>query len=134
MEKWKEIYKGVIPPGDYVTKVKIGEEEGVVIILESNHNSIRIDFGALSAIRILDEGVVLQELFREEELTKYSKDKFINTIYKIKKGEFGEFVKKISGDTFYDYIKYEHYIIITLNYYIEVISQWEPEIEVNKII
>lgn len=134
MEKWKEIYNGLIPKGNYVIEAKIGEEKGVVIVLESREYSVNIDFGALSAIRILDEGVVLQKLYNEIELKKYSKDKFLNTIYKIEGGDFEEFVKKINGETLYDYIKYEHYIIITLNYYIEVISQWEPKIVVNKIL
>jgi len=131
MEKWIEVYKGVIPTGEYIAEIITGEEKGTVIYLESKDNLIKIDFGALSAIRILDEGVVLQELFNESEFIKFQKDKFANSIYKIESGDFGNFVKKCSGKTYYHYVSFEHYLIITLNYYIEVVSQWEPEIEVN---
>jgi len=130
MENWIEVHKDVIPPGKYTTVVKCGEEDGVMISLESREYSIKIEFGALSALRILDEGMVLQDLYCKSEFEKYDADKFANTIYKVEGGDFEKFIKKITGETVYDYIEYKHYIIITLNYYIEVVSRWEPGIEV----
>ena len=134
MEKWVEIYKGVIPPGRYTTEARCGEKEGVVIFLESKENSVKLDFGALSAIRILDEGVVLQEIFNKSEFERYDENEFSNTIYKLDEGDFGKFIKKLSGETVYDFLEYGHYLIITLNYYIEVVSRWEPDIEVISLV
>ncbi|MBC2399778.1 hypothetical protein BD780_000914 [Clostridium tetanomorphum] len=56
---------------------------------------------------------------------------FSNTIYKIQYGKFGNFIKKTSNEL-YDYLDLNQYIIITINYVIEVISQWGPSIEVLK--
>lgn len=130
MEKWIEVYEGVIPTGEYLAEIITGDENGVMICLESKDNLIKIDFGTLSAIRILDEGVVLQELYNELEFIKFQKHKFANTIYKIEGGDFGKFIKECSGETYYDLTNFEHYLIITLNYFIEVVSQWEPEIDI----
>lgn len=130
MERWIEIYKGKIPCGKYVAEIIAGEEKGTIIHLENKENKIEIDFGALYAIRILDEGVVLLELFNENEFDRYQKGGFDNTIYKLEQGEFGNFVKKINGNISYDAMQYEHYLVVTLNYYIEIISPWKPEIRV----
>lgn len=53
------------------------------------------------------------------------------TIYKIQDGEFGNFIKKTSNEV-YDYLGLSHFVIITINYVIEVISEWEPSIEILK--
>ncbi|BDF34227.1 hypothetical protein CE91St62_22920 [Lachnospiraceae bacterium] len=133
MENWKVINKGYIPKGKYLAELKNGEEEGLIILLESNEYSVKMDFGLASAVRMFDEGILLQEgIFDEEQIVKYKKDNFSNTIYKIVDGEFGNEVKKISGEM-YDVLNLEHYLIITLNYVIEVISQGEPEINVIPI-
>ncbi len=55
---------------------------------------------------------------------------FPNIIYQIKNGEFYEFSKKIAGELC-DLLELKHYVIITMNYIIEVITQWEPEITIN---
>jgi len=129
MEKWQEIFEGVIPIGKYLAEVRNGEEEGLVILLENIEYSVKIDFGAVSAIRIFDEGILLQGTFEESELAKYKRDNFTNTIYKLSGGEFENSVRKMSGEI-YDILNLEHYLIITLNYVIEVISRWKPEISV----
>lgn len=131
MEQWEEIYKSTIPVGKYETLVKNGEESGLFIKLESIEYVISISFGVVSAFRVLDEGMVLEGLFDEDEISKYKRNNFSNTIYKIQGGEFSNFIKKTSNEL-YDYLDLKHYIIITMNYVIEIISKWEPSLEILK--
>lgn len=131
MEHWEEIYKNTIPVEEYQALVKNGEESGLLIKLEGNEYIANINFGIVSAFRMLDEGIVLSGIFDENEITKYKKNNFSNTIYKIQNGEFGNFIKKTSNEL-YDYLGLSHYVIITINYVIEVISEWEPSIEILK--
>lgn len=131
MEHWEEIYKDIIPVGKYETLVKNGEKAGLSINLESNEHIASINFGVVSAFRMLDEGIVLEGVFDDNEILKYRKNNFSNTIYRIEDGEFGNFVKQ-TGNELYDYLELKHYIIITINYVIEIISRWEPNIEILK--
>lgn len=129
MEHWLEIYKNEIPMGNYQSLVQNGEGLGFQIKLESNDNIVNISFGIVSAFRMLDEGVVLSGVFSKTEIDKYKKDNFSNIIYKIENGEFGNFIDNASSGL-YNYLNFTHYLIITMNYIIEVISRWEPNIEV----
>lgn len=131
MEQWEEIYKNAIPAGKYQTLVKNGEEAGLLIKLEDNEYIVNIDFGIVSALRMLDEGILLEGIFDENEISRYKKNNFSNIIYKIQEGEFSKFIKKSSNEL-YDYLDLKHYVIITMNYVIEVISEWEPSIETLK--
>lgn len=131
MERWEEIFKGVIPAGNYQTKVENGEENGLLISLESDKYICSIECGIVSAFRMLDEGLIMDELFNDDEVLKYKNTNFSNTIYKIENGEFREFVEKINKSV-NEYLELTHYLIITMNYVIEVMSQWEPNINVYK--
>jgi hypothetical protein len=129
MEKWIEVFKNIIPNDIYTVEIKSGEEVGIIVNLESIRHLVNLDFGAVTAYRMIDEGVILQGLFDELEVEKYKQDSFANKIYKIENGQFGQSIKKIYGEL-YDILGCEHYVIITMNYVIEIVSQWEPELEV----
>lgn len=131
MEHWDEIYKNLIPIGNYQSLIQNGEKAGLIIKLESNEYIVDINFGIVSAFRMLDEGIILDEIFDDAEINRYKDDNFSNTIYKIENGEFGNFIKGISSEL-YGYLDLKHYIIITMNYVMEVISQWEPNIVVEE--
>lgn len=131
MEHWEQICKSIIPVGKYKTLVKNGEDEGLFIILESKEHIVNIDFGAVSALRMLDEGIILEGIFDDIEISKHKESNFSNAIYKIHGGEFASFIKKACNEL-YDFLNLNHYIIITINYVIEVISGDEPSIEVLK--
>jgi len=49
MEKWIEIFKGIIPNDTYTAEVKSGEEVGLIATLESKENVVTLDFGAVSS-------------------------------------------------------------------------------------
>lgn len=71
-----------------------GEKEGLVITLMSSSYKVFIDFGVVLAVRMLDEGIVLNELFDDEQIRAFRDKEFDNTIYQIINGEFDSFIKK----------------------------------------
>jgi len=129
MEKWVEVFNGIIPEGTYTAELKNGDENGLVIRLKSKKTMVSIEFGLVSAVRMLDEGIILQGLFDDTELKKYKSENFKNIIYRVTNGDFEKAVKEMSGEI-YDVLEMTQYLIVTLNYVIEVISQTEPVIKV----
>lgn len=88
-----------------------------------------INFGAVSAIRMLDEGITLNGLFNDEQIQDFRNKEFDNVIYQIIDGEFDDFVGKISGELC-DYLNLKHYVVISLNFIVEIITEWEPDIHI----
>ncbi|MTD40390.1 hypothetical protein GIX45_17545 [Erwinia sp. CPCC 100877] len=134
MEKWIDRFSGVIPHNayDYFVNIKSGEEDGLIIELEytkDDKERVIIDFSSTKAMRIAEEGMYLTGIFRDEEIGKYKESEFESVIYEIEDGEFGNLIKETSAGL-YDYFKMKHYIIITLNFVIEVINGSDPEITV----
>ncbi len=126
MEKWIEIFKDEIPRGNYSVKLINGEEDGLVVELKDESNIISLDFGNVFAVRMLDEGIVQKNIYSENEVKKYKKDNFKNIIYQV---ENGLFAKKMSDifcglERIYDI---KHYVIITQNYNIDILTEWEVE-------
>jgi len=129
MEQWEEVLKGMIPEGKYQVLLENGEEGGLSVRLKNTDNLVYINFGVVSALRMLDEGIVLNGLFDDSQIQKYKEKDFANIIYKIENGEFSKFAKSI-GDDLYEYLDLKHFVIVTLNYIIEVITRWDPQINV----
>ena len=46
------------------------------------------------------------------------------------KGDFGGFIQQISGGL-YEYLNLKHYVVISENYIVEIITEWEPDIQVS---
>lgn len=132
MEKWNEIFIGEIPKNDYLTEITSSEEKGLIVELISEKNNVIFDFGSGTSYRVLDEGLLLNEnsIFNNIEVENYRKKNFNNTIYEIENGQFSEFAKKISNDM-YSILDMKHYILITMNYLIEVVSENVPEFTLN---
>lgn len=128
MEIWKEVFKGIIPKDNYCTLLSNSDENGLIIELKGKSNKITMTFGAVEAIRMLDEGIVQAELYSDDEIKKYKKNKFENVIYEAEEGEFKQKMKKVSLGFIDNDVK--HYILITENYNIDIITYWEPEIDV----
>ena len=87
MEKWEEIYKGKIPKDKYKVQITNSEEGGLIIELRGIQYQAIIKFGAVQAIRMLDEGIVQTELYSDSEIEKFKPDAFKNVIYKVTGGE-----------------------------------------------
>lgn len=132
MEKWKEIFPGVIPNGEYTVSMLNGEETGLVIELKNNDNLVVIKFGNVCAFRVLDEGIVQGDVYSDEAIHEIKKREFDNIIYKVKGGKFNSYINKISSG-YSEILDLNHYVVITLNYNIDIVSQWEPEISVKNL-
>lgn len=130
METWEKVTKNQIPKDEYRVSLQHGEEKGLEIQLLSESKQVTIFFGNISMFRVIEEGMALNDLFNCEEIGCLRSAGFPDVIYQIKKGEFYEFSKKIAGELC-DLLELKHYVIITMNYIIEVITQWEPEITIN---
>lgn len=129
METWKEIFVGIIPPGNYQTQITNGEDSGLILELKSNNNHVILNFGMVQAVRMLDEGIVQNELYSDSEIEKFKKDGFKNVIYQVKGGEFAKQIKNVA-DGFWETLDIKHYVLITQNYNIDIITEWVPEIDV----
>jgi hypothetical protein len=129
MENWKEVFVGIIPQGNYQTQITNGEDKGLILELKSNNNHAILNFGVVQAVRILDEGIVQKELYSDNEVEKYKKDGFRNVIYEVTDGEFAEQIQNIA-DGYWETLNAKHYIVITQNYNIDIITEWEPEINI----
>ena len=129
MEKWKEVFVGIIPQGNYQTQITNGEDKGLIIELRSNNDNIVINFGIVQAVRMLDEGIVQKELYCDNEIGNLKKDGFKNVIYEVVEGEFSKQIENIA-DGYWETLDAKHYVIITQNYNIDIITEWEPEIRI----
>ena len=58
MERWKEVFAGIIPKAVYQMQLINGEKQGLTIELSSGHTCVRISFGAVLAVRMLDEEII----------------------------------------------------------------------------
>lgn len=105
----------------------MGEDNGLEIKLSNSEKIINILLGNVQAIRFLDEGLVQNLLYDNVYIGDKEVISFENIMYEIIDGEFYNFVDKISYGMAKE-LKMKHYIIITQNYNIEILTQWEPDI------
>ena len=127
MEKWKEYFKGKIPKAMYETNIKFGEKTGLIIELLNDDVIITIEFGNIISFRVLEEGYVQTDIYCKEEIEKYKQSNFENIIYIVEEGKYANEIKKIT-DGYMDIIDYYHFIIITQNYNIDIITEYLPGI------
>ncbi len=129
METWKEVFVGSIPQENYQTQITNGEDKGLVLELKSNNSHIVLNFGMVQAVRMLDEGIVQKELYSDSEVKKFKKDGFKNVIYEVSGGEFTKQIQNIA-DGYWAVLDAKHYVVITQNYNIDIITEWEPKINI----
>ena len=130
MEYWKEIFKDMIQEDYYEVKLINGEEYGLIIKFQGKYNACSVKFGEVKAVRMIDEGIVQTDIYSENEVQKYKKEKFKNMIYEVVGGQFKDEIKSIA-DGYLDVMDVKHYVIVTMNYNIDIISEEEPEIEIK---
>lgn len=132
MEKWREVFAGKIPQDNYQIQIVNGEKQGLIIELYSSHLCIIIKFGMVQAMRMLDEGIVQNNLYSENEVKRYKDNNFRNVIYEIQEGEFGNQISEISNG-YAECLELKHYIVITQNYNIDIVTEREPIIEISQV-
>jgi len=131
MEKWKEVFIGKIPEGTYQMQIKNGEETGLVIELSNECICTILKFGSVCAVRMLEEGISQRNLYDENEMSKFREGHFKNVIYEITEGKFWNQINDIS-DGYGEILDLKHYVIVSANYNVDIVTEWEPEIEVLK--
>ena len=129
MGKWQEVFSGKRPKAIYQIQLINGEQYGLTIELLSNQAHIMIKFGMVQAVRMLDEGIVQSNLYSGNEIKRYKDNSFQNVIYEVQGGEFGNQVNDISNG-YAEVLKLKHYVVITQNYNIDIVTEWEPTIEI----
>lgn len=129
METWKEVFVGIIPQGDYQTQITNGEDKGLILELKGNNSHIILNFGVVQAVRMLDEGIVQKQLYSDNVVEEFKREGFKNIIYEVTGGEFMKQIQNIA-DGYWEALYVKHYVVITQNYNIDIITEWEPEINV----
>lgn len=129
MERWKEIFIGKIPKAVYQMQLTHGEKQGLTIELSNGHTCVMIKFGVVQAVRMLDEGIVQSGLYCDSEIKKYKETGFQNVIYEVQDGEFAKYIKQIS-DGYGEVLNLMQYVVITSNYNVDIVTEWEPTIEI----
>lgn len=130
MEQWNEIFKGYIPQGNYSVSILSGEEKGLVIKLVDGETVIHLNFGLVQAFRVVEEGLVQTQLYFNKELSNYSSNNFQNVIYELVGGQFGQQMEDVSLG-YSKIINMRHFLLITQNYNIDILSEGLPEIIVK---
>ena len=131
MKKWLKIFDGIIPKQNYSVLVQNSEQFGLIIKLEGTVNIVNIFFGAQASIRMHEEGIIPLNTFDGDDYLSIKKSHFSNTIYMVEGEKFEKFVKDASADL-YEFLDKRCYVIFTMNYVIEIVTSWEPEITVSK--
>ena len=129
MEIWKAAFPGMIPKDRYQTQLSNGEEKGLVITLKGEKHCVLLRFGVVQAVRMLDEGIVQMDLYSGQQFDILKEEGFKDVIYEVVQGEFEKQIRKISAG-YVEVLKEKHYVIITQNYNIDIITEWKPEIDI----
>ena len=78
----------------------------------------------------MEEGLVQTQLYSDKELEKYSSNNFQNVIYELVGGQFGQQMEDMSLG-YSKIINMRHFLLITQNYNIDILSEGLPEIIVK---
>lgn len=127
MEKWKKVINDCFGEKRCETLLTISENDGLQIELSNSEKKLKIVFGNAQAIRFLDEGLVQNFLYDNITIDGNDNTSFDSIMYEITNGEFNNFIDKISYGMSKE-LAMKHYIIITQNYNIEILTQWKPDI------
>lgn len=116
---------------DYEINLSVGEQNGLIIKLISKDTVITLNFGNIRAMRLLDEGLVQKYLYENVYINGEKRDSFDHLFYKAENSEFSDFINKVSCNMA-KMLEVKHYIILTMNYNIEILTEFEPDIQVKQ--
>lgn len=134
MESWKEYQKGIIPNDKYLGRVVYQEGMKPVIELDplsiKDITSINIEFNQVYSIRVFEEHSAVWKIF--EESLKFDDNHYENVIYEIENGDYSSDIRKFAGEKLCG-ITVKQYVIFTLNYYFEIVTDSEPTIKISSL-
>jgi len=132
MEQWSEINKGMIPAGEYLMRLQYGDYSNLVVILDNDSFEITLNFRGDISFHCVDESKWFLLPYDKEAYDYYWERNFDNIIYRIYNGKYQAFTKKYAGQVFNEE-ELVHYIIITMNYYLEVITPTPIDVMVKNL-
>ena len=89
--------------------------------------SINIAFNQVYSIRVFEEHSAVWKIF--EESLKFDDNHYENVIYEIENGDYTNDIKNAAGENLYG-ITIKQYVVFTLNYYFEIVTDSEPTIKI----
>ncbi|MBO0466622.1 hypothetical protein JZO73_03640 [Enterococcus plantarum] len=126
LERWYEYDDSNIPIDTYEVSEIVQNLEGTIIKLVGKENNIDVIFGFVDSLRITDEGRRIRTYNEVAGIQKYRENFVGNPIYKVEQSKYVEWIEKESGGFCGDV---EHYVIITENDLIDIISTFPPAFE-----
>lgn len=136
-ERWIDSYPNTIPLEIYAIEMKNGEECGLEISLHGKNHQVRIQFGLACAVQMLDEGIELnipQGCANSESFLAIRDQGFPSTLYILENSCWGNYIKSMMGEDLYTSSGFREYCIVTRNYTVYIISQYNPQIIVSETI
>jgi hypothetical protein len=134
VESWKEYQKGIIPNDEYLGRVVY--QEGMKPVIELDPLSIKdisgisIEFNQVYSIRVFEEHSAVWKIF--EESLKFDEDNYANIIYEVENGDYTNDIRKAAGEKLHG-MTIKQYVIFTLNYYFEIVTDSEPTIKISSL-
>lgn len=132
-EQWLKWNPSKLPEGDYTVISFTQDLEGTKIILENEKNMVKVFFdGIILLARISTEGIRIQTV--GEIQYKKCDDYFFRGwfLYRIENSKLSDWVTEESCGI-YDSLELIHICIVTDEDLIDIISTFEPEIEITPI-
>lgn len=126
LERWYEYDDSNIPIDTYEVSEIVQNSEGTIIKLVGKENNIDVIFGFVDSLRITDEGRRIRTYNEVAGIQKYRENFVGNPIYKVEQSKYVEWIEKESAGFCGDV---EHYVIITENDLIDIISTFPPAFE-----
>lgn len=129
-ETWHEAFPGTIPQDTYTIHLQHSERQGLTILLEGNAHDVTLTFGNVQAVNILDEGTQLNGpgITDHEQLRRSN---FAATLYLVDNGNYGAHIKSLMSADLYEALNLRQYTLVTLNYVVEIVTGFEPTIQVH---
>ena len=129
-ETWHEAFPGVIPPDSYTLHLQHGERQGLTILLEGDSHDVTLTFGNVQAVNILDEGIQLggPGITNHAQLRKSN---FAATLYLVENGSYAAYIKSLMSPDLFKAFNLRQYVVVTLNYVVEVITGFGPTFQVQ---
>lgn len=126
MEKWNIFDENIYFDDYFEIKMSFSEEDNLKISMFDEHRIIMVDFGCVCGFRVLDEGLVQNGVyFNDEELQKLKQTKFRNAIYILEDGEFGYYMLNTAGG-FLEQSEIYHFVVISQNFNIDIVTRHLP--------
>lgn len=126
MEKWNIFDENIYFDDYFEIKMSFSEEDNLKISMFDENRIIMVDFGCVCGFRVLDEGLVQNGVyFNDEELQKLKQTKFRNAIYILEDGEFGYYMLNTAGGFLVQFEIY-HFVVISPNFNIDIVTRHMP--------